>query len=188
MSGLFRLNPKRNLHITNWNLKEAKSNIIFESDISADNPSIPIFFFSNRKYSMLSNYALTPIEVDGRDWQTVEHYFQSMKSEDFFEQEAIRFSLNPKEAKKLSSKIKIRDDWEQIKYDIMLKALRAKFREEDMKQLLLSTKERLIYSDNPFDLVWGTGKLGNVGTGQNLLGEALMEVREEIKNADKYSG
>jgi ribA/ribD-fused uncharacterized protein len=185
MSGLFRLNPNRNLHITNWNLKEAKSNIIFDNDISADNPTIPIFFFSNQKYSMLSNYALTPLEIDGRDWQTVEHYFQAMKSENFFEQETIRFAPNPKDAKKIASKINIREDWDNIKYSIMLKALRVKFREEEMKNLLLSTKERLIYSDNPFDLIWGTGKLGNIGSGQNLLGEALMEIREELKKCEQ---
>lgn len=181
---MFRLNPSRNPYITNWNLKEARLAIL-ETDIAADNPTFPIFFWSNKKFSMLSNFALTPFSRDGRDWQTVEHYFQAMKSLDFDEQEQIRMAPHPRDAKNLGRQILVRPDWDSIKYDVMLNALRAKFESPALRSLLLATGERPLYDDNPYDDNWGTGKLGGVGFGQNLLGQLLMQVREEIRKLDE---
>ncbi|MCY3414471.1 MAG: NADAR family protein [Candidatus Heimdallarchaeota archaeon] len=46
-----------------------------------------------------------------------------------------------------------------------------------VKELLLSTGDEEIYEDNPTDFIWG-----HRNQGLNLLGKALMEIREVLKN------
>jgi len=68
---------------------------------------------------------------------------------------------------------------EEVKYGIMVKALTAKFTQhESLRQLLLGTENKPIVYANPLNYEWGCGK---EGTGQNLLGKALVEVRESLK-------
>ena len=57
-----------------------------------------------------------------------------------------------------------------------------------LKGLLLSTEDREIVEASPFDRVWGIGFNAADATtteraqwGENLLGKALMEVRERFK-------
>jgi len=65
----------------------------------------------------------------------------------------------------------------------MVDALRAKFTQnEKLKELLLSTGDKVIVENAPNDYQWG---IGADGTGKNLLGLALMEVRKEIAESQK---
>lgn len=139
-----------------------------------------IFFGSEPKYSKFSNFSKSPITLDGKKWPTVEHYFQAMKTTDEEKQESIRKATGPKEAKYMGQSLALRDDWEDIKYNVMLKALKAKFSSEPFKSLLLDTGNAAIYEDNPYDAIWGTGVKGKIGTGKNLLGKALMQVRSDM--------
>jgi ribA/ribD-fused uncharacterized protein len=60
----------------------------------------------------------------------------------------------------------------------MSKALRAKFAAPALKTLLLSTGERPLVEDSPYDRYWGAGKDGR---GKNRLGALLMELRDELR-------
>ena len=143
-----------------------------------------IFFWSDndkKKYGCFSNFYEGPYIIDDKVWPTTEHYFAAMKSEDEKEREAICKAATPLDAKRMGRVVKLRPDWEDVKYEIMLDALRAKFgNNAKLKEILLSTGDALIYEDSPTDKVWGTGEKGGVGTGQNLLGKALMQVRQEL--------
>jgi len=141
----------------------------------------PIFFWTQKEFACFSNFHPSPIEVDGKIWLTVEHYFQAMKTLDESERESIRLATSPKEAKKLGGKCNLRPDWEEIKFDVMLAALRAKFSDEKFRKVLLDSGVRPIYEDSPWDSEWGTGELGGIGTGNNKLGKALMQVRNGIE-------
>jgi len=67
-------------------------------------------------------------------------------------------------------------DWEEVKEDVMRRALRAKFTQhDDLRVLLLETGEAVIVENAPGDLYWG---IGRDGTGKNRLGALLMELRE----------
>lgn len=148
-----------------------------------------IFFWTQKdQYGAFSNFHPSPISIlddtvvkMGRIWPTVEHYFQAMKTLDWSEQEKIRAADSPGEAKRMGRKLTLRSDWEAVKVDVMLTALHEKFEDPTLKELLLSTEDAKIYEDSPYDMIWGTGERGAVGTGQNLLGKALMEVREAIR-------
>jgi ribA/ribD-fused uncharacterized protein len=124
-----------------------------------------------------SNFAASPfLDGDtGRMYPTVEHWFQANKAVHTEDHEWVRAAPNPAEAKRRGRHIRLRDDWEKVKYDVMLQGLRAKFMLSDFRKALLETGERNIYEDSPYDYEWGFRK-----GGKNLLGKALMQVRTEI--------
>ena len=89
--------------------------------------------------------------------------------------------MNPDEAKAKGRKITLRDDWENIKLEVMYEVCKAKFEQnEDIKKELLATgnEELVEISDN--DDFWG---LVN-GEGENNLGRILMRVRNNLKGFD----
>ena len=62
----------------------------------------------------------------------------------------------------------------------MKRALRLKFMNPQLRSLLLSTKNRMLVEDSPYDRYWGGGRDRK---GRNRLGILLMEIRDEIRNA-----
>jgi ribA/ribD-fused uncharacterized protein len=142
-------------------------------------PDTIIFYGALEGYSAFSNFHPAPIRIGGRTYPTSEHYFQACKAETREECEAIRKAGNPAQAKRMGRKVKLRKDWESIKVKVMRVALRAKFTQhKDLKDLLLSTGDAVIHEDAPKDAVWGW--MG--GSGQDLLGKLLMELRDELRN------
>ena len=84
------------------------------------------------------------------------------------------------EAEHAGRETDLRPDWEQVKFEVMLHALRGKFTLEPHRSALLLTQPRPLAEDSPSDFVWGArGSDGGYG-GQNLLGLALMRVRDEL--------
>ncbi|CAF3907444.1 unnamed protein product, partial [Rotaria sp. Silwood1] len=78
-----------------------------------------------------------------------------------------------------SYKSAMRPDWASVKDDVMLKACLAKFRQhQKLKQLLLSTGDRMIVEHTTEDSYWGDG---GDGSGRNQLGITLIKVRNYLK-------
>lgn len=76
-------------------------------------------------------------------------------------------------------KKKLRRDWESVKVSIMRKAVQAKFTQHDnIREVLLSTVDAKIVEHTENDNYWGDG---GDGSGKNMLGKILMEVREELR-------
>lgn len=125
-----------------------------------------------------SNYATSPIVINGKKYKTVEHWFAANKFRDEKKHESIRNAKDPNTAKALGRKYTgMRKDWNKVKYKIMLIGLRAKYSQNPkLRKALKMTGERMIYEDSPYDPVWGI-----LNGGTNLLGKALMQVRKEIK-------
>jgi ribA/ribD-fused uncharacterized protein len=149
----------------------------------------PIFFWSEKsKYGDFSNFSTGPFLIEGTLWPTTEHYFAAMKSSSPAKREDIRALETPMEAKQAGRNVQLRANWDLIKYDVMVVALRHKFspRYPRLMDLLLSTGDAQIFEDSPYDKIWGTGVRGAVGTGMNLLGKALMQVREELRKAKSH--
>jgi N-glycosidase YbiA len=141
------------------------------------------FYSTKDEYGFLSNFAPYPIVVDGRAWPTSEHYFQARKFPDAQYQETIRQAKSPMIAARLgrSRKVPIRPDWEQVKDDNMLAALRTKFAQhESLRQALLATGDAMLVEHTKNDCYWADG---GDGTGRNRLGELLMKVRKELRTA-----
>ena len=72
-----------------------------------------------------------------------------------------------------------RSDWDTVKDDIMLKALRCKFAQHpDLMKKLWETGDRELIEHTANDSYWADG--GGKGRGLNKLGKLLMKVRDEI--------
>ena len=146
----------------------------------------PIYFYSKTtEWSELSNFYPQGFEESGVYWSSVEHYFQAQKfigSEMTEYRERIRAAGSPQHAKSLgrTRKHPIRPDWDDIRDEIMLHALRQKFGHPRLREVLLATKNRVLVENSPFDTYWGIGRNGN---GKNRLGVLLMQVRCEIRKA-----
>ncbi len=99
---------------------------------------------------------------------------------------------SPKECKELGRLVKNfnPNKWDNYKYSIVLEGNMAKFSQnENLKNFLLSTEEKILVEASPYDKVWGVGldefdkRILNPYNwqGENLLGFALMEVRDCLK-------
>lgn len=136
----------------------------------------PILFYgTHQDYLEFSNFYPAEIEVDGKHYPTVEHYFQAAKATNRREHEKIRRASTPTQAKRLGQAVGLRGDWESVKIEVMRKALLAKFSQHaDLQEMLLGTGDRVIHEDSPDDAIWGW--MG--GRGKDLLGRLLMQTRK----------
>lgn len=136
------------------------------------------FWKTREEYGVFSNFYRCRIFLDGEWWDSTEHYYQAQKTTDEGLKKQIRECKTPKESKNLANSVPLRVDWDDIKYEVMKKAIMAKFSQnESFKQILIGTKNEELVEDSPYDYIWGCGR---DGTGQNLLGKVLMEVRETL--------
>jgi len=138
----------------------------------------PINFISDRKFRWMSNFYGAGFRFDGLLYPTVEHAFQSLKTEDKEWSQKIRKSSKPGDAKRLGRQCPMRDDWDEIKDDVMYKLVRAKFvQNPELLDQLIVTGGRPIREDSAWDGYWGTGKSGK---GRNEMGKILSRVRKEL--------
>jgi N-glycosidase YbiA len=137
-----------------------------------------IYFYTSREdYGCFSNFSDHGFELDNLYWYTSEHYFQAQKFIGTPHLEAIRLVKTPKDAAKMGREHKrpLRVDWETVKDDVMRKAVLAKFTTHtDIREILFSTANKEIVENAPNDYYWGCGA---DGSGKNMLGKILMEVR-----------
>lgn len=144
--------------------------------------SDPIKFYSvAAPYGEFSNFAPYPVKLKGKLWATSEHYFQAQKFAGTPHEAKIRKAISPMKAAELgrTRKVRIRDNWEHTKDNVMLEVVRAKFAQHhELKELLLETGNALLIEHTENDDYWGDG--GN-GKGKNKLGKILMKVRDELK-------
>jgi N-glycosidase YbiA len=144
---------------------------------------MPIYFYSTRdSYGCFSNFSSHGVELNGKWWSTTEHYFQAQKFVGTPHEEAIRLARTPKQAAEMGRDRKrpLRPDWELVKDEVMRTAVRQKFRtHKDIRQVLLETDDQELVENAPGDYYWGSGA---DGSGKNMLGKILMEVREELRH------
>jgi ribA/ribD-fused uncharacterized protein len=141
------------------------------------------FYRQRDAWGEFSNFSAHPIDLDGQRWPTTEHYFQAQKFADPALQAKIRSAKDPGDAARLGRRLPgLRSDWEQVKDDVMLHALRAKFNQHPkLGQLLLSTGDAKLVEHTVNDRYWADG---GDGSGKNRLGELLMQLRSELRDAN----
>ncbi|MEG4289796.1 NADAR domain-containing protein [Microcoleus sp. C2C3] len=139
------------------------------------------FYTTGSEYGCFSNFSSHGLELDGEYWPTTEHYFQAQKFPKTANCDQIRQAKTPKDAAKMGRDRSrpLRKDWEQVKDDIMRKAVLRKFETPlEIREILLATGDEEIVENSPIDYYWGCGK---DGSGKNRLGQILMEVREILR-------
>ncbi|MBN9297574.1 MAG: NADAR family protein [Filimonas sp.] len=145
--------------------------------------------------SCFSQWWVAPFIVDGLTFQTAEHWMMAEKARLCNDTTALSNILLVKEpiaAKKLGRGVKNFDPaiWNKHKMDTVVKGNLHKFSQHpELKAFLLNTGNKVIVEASPRDQIWGIG-LGATNPkaqdprtwrGQNLLGFALMEVRDQLR-------
>lgn len=138
-------------------------------------PEIKGFF---NEYRFMSNFHFVEVEYEGMKYRTTEHAYQAAKFADPVMRYTIQQLLRPGDARKHGQAKGIREDWDQVKYDIMYDLNLQKYANPELGRLLLATGDAYLEETNWWgDVYWGVCK----GVGQNNLGKILMNIREELR-------
>ncbi|MER9302910.1 NADAR family protein [Mesorhizobium sp. M0496] len=140
---------------------------------------------SEKPYGAFSNLYRRNVVFEGEVFATSEHAYQAGKAR----KPAVRKWLMEAPSAALLAMAAhglyywdIAPGWSTTKFDRMRAVLRAKFTQHpDLRRLLLRTGDaRLVESataDNEVNRLWGEVN----GVGRNMLGELLMEIRNELR-------
>lgn len=139
------------------------------------------FFDHKGTDGWMSNFFESPIEIDGRVFPTVEHYYQAMKFKDSALFERVLQQPNAWLAKDLASSATPIDWTIDKKVEVMRKGLFAKFyQHSSLRKKLIETGDDILIEASPLDSFWGEGRYG---LGGNMMGLLLMEVRTSLTEA-----
>ena len=161
-----------------------------------------LFFWGHQKSksgeltsSCFSQWWTSPFQVDNVKYNTAEHWMMAQKALLFNDKEVYRkiiLASSPAEAKALGRQVKNFNEniWIDNRSKIVVEGSLEKFRQHaDLKYFLLNTKERVLVEASPVDKIWGIGLTADSEkaenpkrwNGLNLLGFALMEVRDILR-------
>ncbi|ECQ6575527.1 NADAR family protein [Listeria monocytogenes] len=146
--------------------------------------------------SCFSQWWICSFKVDGVEYNCAEQFMMAEKAKLFNDmemREKILAAKHPKQAKDFGRLISgfQEDIWLKNRFNIVMLANQAKFSQnEELKKFLMQTKNRILVEASPVDKIWGIGMAAdnkNVENplywkGLNLLGFALMAVRDELEN------
>ncbi len=151
-----------------------------------------VFFWGSK----LSNFYPCPIEYLEQQFHCSEQIFMYCKAIHFKDEDSailIAQASTPQEAKALGRRVSNfnSDEWDRVKYYYMMEAITAKFTQNWLlKKWLLDPRfdNKTFVEASPVDSIWGIGMAENnldlLDTsrwGQNLLGKALTELRDKLK-------
>lgn len=181
-----------------------KYSIEIIKDIAERNHNISVIYFWGHTPNLnkitaacFSQWYDCRFEVDGILYHTTEQYMMASKARLFGDDEMLQKIMEastPFDYKKLGRKVRgfVAEEWDARKYDIVVKGNKAKFSQNPvLKEFLLSTGDSILAEASPYDTIWGIGlcredaQTGGVEQwqGENLLGCALMEVRDWLKES-----
>mgnify|MGYP003147510978 CR=1 FL=1 len=132
------------------------------------------------EYRFLSNFWQESFSLAGMIFPTAEHAYQALKSNKGSDWQTILRCGTPGQAKRAGRRVTMRDDWNEVKLEIMKDIVRSKFySNQPLRKRLLATGDAILEEGNKWnDRYWGVCR----GVGKNHLGNILMEVREELRD------
>ena len=140
----------------------------------------------SREYEFLSNFYNVSVLYDGLLYKNSEAAFHAQKTLDVNDRN--RFTeYNAGKSKREGRKLNLREDWEEVKDNIMYEICKAKFlQNEDLRIRLLATGDEYLEEGTTgwHDNYWGNcecEKCKNI-EGKNTLGKILMRVRKELRD------
>ena len=145
--------------------------------------------------SCLSQWWMEDFWSIANSYLCMEQYMMAGKAQLFGDEEIRKEILecsDPKQMKALGRKVRGFDQkvWDKFKYAIVLRGNWCKFSQNrDLREFLLSTGDSVLVEASPYDNIWGIRLAASSPEardpmkwrGQNLLGFALMEVRDELR-------
>lgn len=145
--------------------------------------------------SCLSQWWIQNFYSNANSYLCMEQYMMASKAELFGDDKIHKEILDcsdPQQIKALGKKVRNFDQevWDKFKCTIVLNGNWCKFSQNrNLREFLLSTGDSVLVEASPFDSIWGVRLSENSPDvhnpfkwrGQNLLGFALMEVRDELR-------
>jgi len=127
----------------------------------------------------LSNFTPCWVFLDGVAYPSTENAYQAAKTVVKNERKPF-VGMTAGQAKRAGKKVTIRDDWDEVKLEVMEDLTRQKYTQEPFKSKLLGTGDREIQEGNRWgDTFWGICN----GRGSNHLGVIIMKIRSELREA-----
>lgn len=160
-----------------------------------------LFFWGHRptkdgsvSASCFSQWWPADFSVNDVTYKTAEHWMMAGKARLFNDSNILTKiveAASPGEAKKLGRDVVNFDPaiWDEHKFNIVVEGNYYKFSQhQDLQTFLLNTQDRVLVEASPVDSIWGNGMAADhpdindplKWKGQNLLGYALMEVRDKL--------
>jgi ribA/ribD-fused uncharacterized protein len=136
------------------------------------------------EHRWLSNFWPCSIEYQGKIYPSVEHFYVAMKTTDKSKREEIRLTPDAGKVKRLGRNLEIREDWEDLKLDVMFYGVTKKFSKDnpELMQKLIALGDVYIQEGNRWgDKFWGVCL--KTDTGQNNLGKIIMKVQRSLIDA-----
>lgn len=157
--------------------------------------NIRCFHNTEEENGYLSNWYLSDFKVDSIQFSSMEQYMMYKKAIVFNDNKIAKEILETKDVSKIKAlgrQVLNYDDtyWNGVRQIIIYKGLLEKFSQnEDLKKRLLNTGNDILAECAVQDKIWGIGlSMKDVNRwdmekwrGENLLGFALMMVREELR-------
>lgn len=135
-------------------------------------------------YFFLCNFKPCEVKIETEVYPSSEHAYMAHKT--LLVDERKKFlvggeHVSSADAKAAGRKLKLREDWDDVKDDIMFTCVWSKFiQNPELKQRLLETKDKYLEETNHWgDEYWGVNYKTNVGL--NTLGLILMRVRDILR-------
>jgi len=146
----------------------------------------------------LSQWWMCDFSENGKKFNCAEQYMMYNKAVTFGDSEyaeKIMKSSDQKQIKDYGRMVRNFDPevWDSVKTDIVVKGNMLKFSQNpELKKYLTGTGYKILVEASPYDKLWGIGmQKGAKGctvpamwNGENLLGFALMEVRDMLAAGD----
>ncbi|EOD5130375.1 NADAR family protein [Vibrio parahaemolyticus] len=162
-----------------------------------------VFFWGHQEQggtvskSCFSQWYESTFSENGIEYMTAEHYMMAEKAKLFGDNETyqkIIKATNPGEAKSLGREVQGFDEskWGENRFQIVVSGNVLKFSQnQKLREFLVNTSNRVLVEASPVDKIWGIGlavdnqkaENPNLWKGQNLLGFALMEVRDILRDS-----
>ncbi|MDR3352575.1 MAG: NADAR family protein [Zoogloeaceae bacterium] len=164
-----------------------------------------LFFWGHQKSqsgeltpACFSQWWAAPFIVEGARYTTAEHWMMAQKALLFGDQEMfgrILHAPTPSAVKALGRQVRGFDGriWNEKRFEIVVAGNLHKFSQhQPLKTYLQNTRARVLVEASPIDRIWGIGLSAEHENAQNprrwnglnLLGFALMTVRDRLEEKD----
>lgn len=165
---------------------------------SGEQMSFSLFWGVDERYGSFCQWYQSEFTMGEFTYKCAEQAMMAEKARTFGDGkillEIMNYGHEPQYVKHLGRKVKNFDHfiWDSMRLEKVRDINYHKFTQnEDLKDILLSTGDSIIVEASPFDKIWGVGlsehssgvTVPTQWTGQNLLGEALMDVRDQIRKS-----
>jgi ribA/ribD-fused uncharacterized protein len=143
------------------------------------------------EHVFLSNFYFSFVLYNDIVWKTAEHAYQASKTLDPKEKKWIIDCPTPHLVKEIGKKLTLREDWNNVKVQIMRDIIYEKFEyNKSIKEKLIATHPYILIEGNLWhDNFWGVckcEKCKKVKVKHNHLGFILMELRNRYVNENLF--